>query len=87
MNAIYAGRKSPISSAMAFGIGLGLTYVLGVHLLHLVTLGRLAGMASNRFGFGIVPVLFPHPEVAVDVDEAGDFAIARQVVGAMSDAR
>ena len=86
INAIYAGRLSPIRSAMAVGMRVGLSYVLGVHFFHLLTLERLARVVSNRFGFGIVPVVFPHPQVAIDIDEEGDFEIARQVLGVKREA-
>lgn len=78
VNAVYAGRKSPIKSALAFGLGLGLAYVFGVHLFHLFTLKRMTDMASRRFGFGVVPILLPHPQVAVDVDEPKDYELVQR---------
>jgi len=82
LNAVYAARKNIFTSALSFGLGLGLAYVFGVHLFHWLTMEKVAEMASERFGFGFVPLSFPHPEVAIDVDEAGDFVIAREVLAA-----
>ncbi|MBI3948307.1 MAG: nucleotidyltransferase family protein [Armatimonadetes bacterium] len=82
LNAIYAARKNALTSAMAFGIGLGLAYAFGVHFLHILTLERIAKMASNRFGFSFLPVICPDPRIAIDIDEAADYEIATQVLGA-----
>jgi molybdopterin-guanine dinucleotide biosynthesis protein A len=73
MNAIYQARKSPITSALAIGMRVGLSYVLGVHLLHLLTLAQMARIVSRRFGIGFVPVLLEHPEVTIDIDEPADY--------------
>lgn len=75
LNAMYAARKSEVRSALALGLSVGLAYVVGVHLLHALTLDRMAAIASRRFGVGIVPVAVPHPEVAIDVDEPGDYQL------------
>lgn len=80
VDAIYAARLSPIRSALAIGPVLGLAYVLGVHFFHLLTLDCFAKMLSRRFGIGMVPVLVPHPEVAVDIDEPADWDIAKEIL-------
>lgn len=82
VNAIYARRQSPIGSALALGLGLGLTYVLGVHFFRLVRLEQLARKLSHRFHLEMIPVLLPFPEVALDIDEESDYAIAREVLAA-----
>jgi GTP:adenosylcobinamide-phosphate guanylyltransferase len=80
INALYAERKNPISSALAVGLGMGLAYVFGVHIFHALSLKRMAAIVSNNFGMGFIPIAFTFPEVAVDVDEPGDYEIAQSVL-------
>jgi molybdopterin-guanine dinucleotide biosynthesis protein A len=80
MNAMYAARKSEVRSALALGLGVGLSYVVGVHLLHALTLKQMASIASKRFGIGIVPVTVPFPELAIDVDEPADYQVVQHVL-------
>jgi molybdopterin-guanine dinucleotide biosynthesis protein A len=84
MNALYNARKSAVSSAMAIGLHIGLSYVLGVHMWHLLTLQHMANMASRRFGFGLIPVVVEHPEVTVDVDEPEDYTFVMRELGLVS---
>ena len=79
LNALYAKRKSPIASAMAIGPKLGLAYIFGVHFFHLWRIDQLARMASNTFNLGLTPVVCPHPEVAVDVDEPADYQLVTAI--------
>ena len=81
MNALYNARKSPISSALAVGLHVGLTYVLGVHMWHLLSLNHMAQIASRRFELGMIPVVIDHPEVTVDVDEPADYAFVARRLG------
>ncbi|MHB9132577.1 MAG: NTP transferase domain-containing protein [Armatimonadota bacterium] len=78
VNALYSARKDPVQSALAIGLRVGLSYVLGVHLWHLLTLQQMANIASHRFHFGLLPVLTDHPEITIDVDEATDYAFVVQ---------
>jgi len=80
VNAMYAARKSALKSALALGLGVGLAYVLGIHFLHLLTARQMARRVSRRFNLGIVPVLVPQPELAIDVDEPGDYELVRKVL-------
>ncbi|MEI6914740.1 MAG: hypothetical protein WCL39_06375, partial [Armatimonadota bacterium] len=66
-------RKNAVKSALATGWRVGLSYVVGVQLLHLLTLDEMARIASKRFDTGIVPVLIDHPEITVDIDESADY--------------
>lgn len=84
MNALYHARKNPISSALAFGLRVGLSYVLGVHMWHLLTLAHMASMASRRFGIGLVPVSIPHPGITLDIDEPADYTFVTEQLGAGS---
>jgi hypothetical protein len=59
---------------------MGLAYVFGVHIFHALSLKRMAAIASSNFDIGFIPVPFPHPEVAVDVDEPSDYEIAKSVL-------
>ena len=81
INSLYRNRKNPISSALAIGLHVGLTYVLGVHLWHLLTLEQMASIASRRFGLGLLPIVLDHPEVTIDVDEPEDYAFAAAQLG------
>jgi len=82
VNAMYAARKSALRSALALGLGIGLAYVFGVHFLHRLTVHQMARLASRRFHLGIVPVLVPRPELALDVDEPEDYALVLRVLEA-----
>jgi CTP:molybdopterin cytidylyltransferase MocA len=77
VNQMYAGRKT-IKTALAFGWKVALTYVVGVELLHILTLRRMGEIASQQLGFGVVPVLVEHPEIAIDVDEPDDYQLVRE---------
>jgi molybdopterin-guanine dinucleotide biosynthesis protein A len=79
VNRLYAGRKN-ILSRFAVGWKVALTFLVGVDLLHCVTLRQMAAVASRNFGVGIVPVLIPHPEVTMDVDEAYDYDFVREQI-------
>ncbi len=81
INAIYAGRKGAISSALAFGPRIGLAFVFGVHLFHVLTMPQMAAMASRRFQIGIVPVAIPYPQVSLDVDEHADYRLVVEILG------
>lgn len=74
---LYSKRKT-IQTAFAFGWQVALTYIFGVELLHILTLRQMADIASRHLGFGVVPVLVPHPEIAIDVDEPDDYQFVRE---------
>ena len=80
INAVYAGRKGALSSALAFGARVALVFVIGVYLLHLLTIRQMAAIASRRFQMGIVPVPVPYPEVALDVDEPADYRLVSVIL-------
>ncbi len=84
INAVYAGRKGALSSALAFGARVGLAFVVGVYLLHLLTIRQMAAIASARFQMGIVPVPIPFPEVALDVDEPADYRLVSEILSRRS---
>jgi molybdopterin-guanine dinucleotide biosynthesis protein A len=73
---MYDGRKS-ILSRLAFGWQIALTYLIGVDLLHVLTLRYMAKVASHYLGVQILPVLISDPAVAMDVDEADDYRFVR----------
>ena len=78
---IYRARKHPFATALAVGLRVGLAYVLGVHLLHLLTLEQMARIASRHFGVTGVPVIVEHPEIAIDVDEPADYRFVVEQLG------
>ena len=78
INHIYAARKSPILAALAVGGSVALSYIVGVHILHALTLRHIARVASRRFGVGLIPVILERPEVTIDVDEAADYAFVTE---------
>jgi CTP:molybdopterin cytidylyltransferase MocA len=73
---MYDGRKS-ILSRLAFGWQIALTYLIGVDLLHILTLRYMAKIASHYLGVQILPVLVSDPAVTMDVDEADDYRFVR----------
>jgi molybdopterin-guanine dinucleotide biosynthesis protein A len=82
MNNLYNARKNPLKAALAIGWRVGLSYVIGVELLHALTMEQMSRIASRRFGVGIIPVIVEHPEVTIDVDEAADYAFVKHQLGA-----
>lgn len=73
IDALYNARKNPVDAAMAVGMRVGLSFVLGVHLWHLLTIQQMAAIASRRFGVGLVPIPLDHPEITIDIDEPADY--------------
>lgn len=80
INTIYNARKSPVQSALATGLRVGISYVLGVHLFHILTMRQMAAVSSARFRIGFVPVLSSYPEIAVDADEPEDYQLICDVL-------
>jgi molybdopterin-guanine dinucleotide biosynthesis protein A len=78
MNNLYNARKNPLKAALAIGWRVGLSYVIGVELLHALTMEQMSRIASWRFGVGIIPVIVERPEITIDVDEAADYAFVRK---------
>lgn len=85
INSLYNSRKSPIDSALSLGLHVGVSYVLGVHMWHLLTLQQMADIASRRFGLGLIPVITEHPEITVDVDEPADYEFVQARFAAMAE--
>jgi molybdopterin-guanine dinucleotide biosynthesis protein A len=81
INTVYSARKSPVASALAVGLRVGLAFVLGVHLLHALTLEQMTRIASRRFGVEGVPVIVEHPGIAIDVDEPADYQLVLEQLG------
>ncbi len=73
IESIYNARKSSIRAALAVGPLAGLSYLLGVHLLPILTMSQFARIASVGFGVGLIPVTLHDPDIAVDIDEARDY--------------
>jgi CTP:molybdopterin cytidylyltransferase MocA len=79
VNRLYAGRKG-IWSRFAPGWQVALAYLIGVDLLHILTLKQMADFASRHLGVGIIPVLVHHPEITMDVDEAEDYQFVQEQI-------
>lgn len=77
INRFYAGRKNAVATTLALGWQLALVYMVGVELLHVLTLAQLARFASRHLGFEIAPVLVAHPGISIDVDEPDDYLFVR----------
>jgi len=80
IDALYRGRKNAVTSTLALGLDIALVYMLGVELLHWISLPEMARYVSRRYGFGIVPVVLPWPELTEDVDEPDDYTFVEQVL-------
>lgn len=78
LDRIYHKRKNPFASALAGGWRIALSYVFGAFLLRILTVKQMARIASRRLGVGIVPVQVEYPEIAIDVDTAGDYELVRR---------
>lgn len=78
MERLYRRRKHPLASALAGGWRIALSYIFGAFLLRLLGLERMAGIVSRRLGVGIVPVRVDRPEIALDVDEPGDYELVKR---------
>jgi hypothetical protein len=81
INDIYNARKNPVATAMAVGPRVGLAYVLGVHLLHVLTLEQMTHIAARHFGLAGKAVIVEHPEITIDVDEAADYRFVVEQLG------
>jgi CTP:molybdopterin cytidylyltransferase MocA len=77
INKFYAGRKNALLTTLALGWRLALVYMIGVELLHILTLRQLARFTSRQLGFTVAPVLVSHPGISIDVDEPDDYAFVR----------
>lgn len=77
INRFYAGRKNALLTTLALGWRLALVYMIGVELLHVLTLRQLARFTSRQLGFTVAPVLVEHPGISIDVDEPDDYAFVR----------
>jgi len=73
INRIYNARKNPLAEALAVGSRLSLAFILGVFLLHALTLKQMTHLAARRFGVAAESVLIEHPEITIDVDEPDDY--------------
>ena len=67
--------------ALAVGLPVGLAYILGVHLLHALTLEQMMRIAARAFGVGGVPVMGEHSEISIDVDEPADYRFVVEQLG------
>lgn len=76
MDALYDARHNPMATTLAVGLNVGLSYVLGVYMWHLLTLQHMAAMASRRFGIGLIPVPVEHPEITLAVENPADYDFA-----------
>jgi GTP:adenosylcobinamide-phosphate guanylyltransferase len=73
MDNIYNARKSTIRAALAVGPLTGLSYLIGVHVLRILTIVQFSRIASNGFGVNLIPVTLDDPDIAIDIDEARDY--------------
>jgi CTP:molybdopterin cytidylyltransferase MocA len=80
IDALYRGRKNAVTSTLALGLDIALVYMLGVELFHWISLPEMARYVSRRYGFGIVPVVLPWPELTEDVDEPDDYTFVETVL-------
>lgn len=72
---LYRRRKHGAASALTGGWRIALSYVFGAFLLRALTMEQMAAIASKRLGVGIIPVRVDSPEIAIDVDESGDYEL------------
>jgi hypothetical protein len=81
INRVYNARKNPVATALAVGLRVGLAYILGVHLLHALTLAQMTRLAARHFGVAGEAVIVEHPEITIDVDEPDDYRFVVEQLG------
>lgn len=84
LDRLYAARKSAVKTVARVGPGLLLWFLFDVLLLHRPTLSAAAARVSRALGVEIEPVESPHPEIALDVDEPEDYALAQRALSSDS---
>lgn len=84
---LYRQRKHPLAAALAGGWRIALSYVFGAFLLRVLSMEQMARIASRRLGVGIVPVRMDRAEIAIDVDNAGDYELVRREMEARQQSR
>ncbi len=75
---IVARRKNPLLLAPLFGLGAVFKLLTGR-----LTIGELEAIAERLFSVPMRAMIFPYPEIGVDVDKPDDLAlVARELEGA-----
>jgi CTP:molybdopterin cytidylyltransferase MocA len=87
INPLYNARKNPLAAALAVGLRVGVSYIVGVHITHRLSLARMAAIASWRFGMALVPVQADCPELTVDIDGPADYEYVSRRIAIGNDAR
>lgn len=77
---LYEARKSTVRAMLSISSGIGLVYLFGVHLFHLLRLDQMARIGSRHFNLGLIPAILEHPEIALDVDEPEDYALVKELL-------
>jgi molybdopterin-guanine dinucleotide biosynthesis protein A len=80
LNGLYRSRKSTVRATLVLGPKVGLSYLIGVRLLRVLSLGGMTGLVSRRLGLKLVPILLNHAEVCLDVDEPQDYVLTRKIL-------
>jgi GTP:adenosylcobinamide-phosphate guanylyltransferase len=77
---LYEARKSTVRATLSISCSIGLVYLFGVHLFHLLRMDQMARMGSRHFNLGLIPAVLEHPEIALDVDEPEDYALVKELL-------
>jgi molybdopterin-guanine dinucleotide biosynthesis protein A len=81
INRVYNARKNPLAEALAVGPRVGLAFIIGVRLLHALTLEQMTHLAGEQFGVEGAAVIVEHPEITIDVDEPDDYRFVMEQLG------
>lgn len=73
---LYSARKNNLKFAMALGPTILLRYLWAHWTGRLPTLAQVLEIAGKDFGLSMAPVISPHAEMVIDIDEAEDFEAA-----------
>lgn len=81
INRVYNSRKNPLAEALAVGLRVGLAFIVGVRLLHALTLDQMTRLAGKTYGVSGAAVIVEHPEITIDVDEPDDYRFVVEQLG------
>lgn len=74
LDRLYRARKNNLRFAWTFGPVLFLRFLLARLSGKLPALAETLEIAGQAFGLRVAPVLCPHPEIVLDIDEPEDYA-------------
>jgi CTP:molybdopterin cytidylyltransferase MocA len=78
MDRLYQARKSNMRFAWELGPALFARFAVALLINQLPSLEETLQIAGDHFGLTLAPVISPHPEIVLDIDEPEDYAAAER---------